>query len=471
MQHLNPRAAAYGLASLIALALACDLLWMPIQVGDSLGELLDAQRSSSVWASLNDSLGSQGYLRPLRIAQIKALFDVAQGSDYWLVYRGFHALLIGVAIFLFTRVLRVSTSTDFAAAAFALVTLTGLHTFRGTVQEAFPINHFLEILVFCLLTLNLARSRGGIWIDAAAALIFAVAALTLESGLLIWVVAAAAWAVGWRGISARGLVLMTALLLGYVYVRFVHFSSGVPTLTERSSGYLLSVLEPSELQQRFGAQPLVFYSYNVATSAVSVLFSEPQAGVFETVRAWLDDRLLPRVVLPVATSVVTTGLIIWTAMRRAARWRPFDDTARFILVCLAVLGANAALSFAYTKNEIMSPAGAFYALAAFGAMRDGLLTAATMRRAARGAFALLLCVLAVGWTIRSAGVHYLLRSQAIKHQADWVALPGDRQRNGEWPSDPAERRLILQLRADAVRFALPNTRVDHPEWPARIWTD
>ena len=471
MQHLNPRAAAYGLASLIALAIACDLLWMPIQVGDSLGEILDAQRSPSVWASFNDSLGSQGYLRPLRIAQIKALFDVAQGSDYWLVYRGFHALLIGVAIFLFTRVLRVSTSTDFAAAAFALVTLTGLHTFRGTVQEAFPINHFLEILVFCLLTLNLARSRGGIWVDAAAALIFAVAALTLESGLLIWVVAAAAWAVGWRGISARGLVLMTALLLGYVYVRFVHFSSGVPTLTERSSGYLLSVLEPSELQQRFGAQPLVFYSYNVATSAVSVLFSEPQAGVFETVRAWLDDRLLPRVVLPVATSVVTTGLIIWTAMRRAVRWRPLDDTARFILVCLAVLGANAALSFAYTKNEIMSPAGAFYALAAFGAMRDGLLTAATMRRAARGAFALLLCVLAVGWTIRSAGVHYLLRSQAIKHQADWVALPGDRQRNGEWPSDPAERQLILQLRADAVRFALPNTRVDHPEWPARIWTD
>ena len=471
MQHLNPRAAAYGLASLIALALACDLLWMPIQVGDSLGELLDAQRSPSVWASFNDSLGSQGYLRPLRIAQIKALFDMAQGSNYWLVYRGFHALLIGVAIFLFTRVLRVSTGTDFAAAAFALVTLTGLHTFRGTVQEAFPINHFLEILVFCLLTLNLARSRGGIWVDAAAALIFAVAALTLESGLLIWVVAAAAWAVGWRGISARGLVLMTALLLGYVYVRFVHFSSGVPTLAERSSGYLLSVLEPSELQQRFGAQPLVFYSYNVATSAVSVLFSEPQAGVFETVRAWLDDRLLPRVVLPVATSVVTTGLIIWTAMRRAARWRPLDDTARFILVCLAVLGANAALSFAYTKNEIMSAAGAFYALAAFGAMRDGLLTAATMRRAARGAFALLLCVLAVGWTIRSAGVHYLLRSQAIKHQADWVALPGDRQRNGEWPSDPEERRLILRLRADAVRLALPNTRVGHPEWPERIWTD
>jgi hypothetical protein len=476
IRYLNPRAAAYGLASLIAVAIACDVLWMPIQGDDSLSNLLIAQRSPSVWASFNDGLVSQSYLRPFRIAQIKALFDVAQGSDYWLVYRGFHALLVGVAIFLFTRVLRVSTMIDFAAAAFALVTLTGLHTFSGTVREAFPINHYLEIVVFCLLALNLARSRGGIWVDAAAVLTFAVATLTLESGLLIWVVAAAAWAVGWRGVSARGLVLMTALLVGYAYLRFVHLSSGLPELTERSSGYLLSVLDPPELrqlQQRFGAHPLIFYSYNVVASAMSVLFSEPQAGVFETVRAWLDDTMLPRAVLPVTTSVVTTGLIVWTAMHRAARRRPLDDTARFILVCVAVLGANAALSFAYTRDEIMSPAGAFYALAAFGAMRDGLLTAttATMSRAARGAFALLLCVLAVGWAVRSAGVHYILRSQAVKQQADWVGLTHQWRRSGLWPTDPAEQRLILRLRADAVRFVLPNTRVDHPAWPTRIWTD
>ena len=160
MLRPSPRAAAYGLASLVALVLACDLLWMPVQVSDSLGELLEAQRSPSARASFEANLGSAGYLRPLRIAQIKVLYDAAQGSHYWLVFRGLHALLIGVALFLFTRVLRVSTRTDFAAAAFALVTLTGLHTFRGTVQEAFPINHFLEMLVCCLLALNLARSRG-----------------------------------------------------------------------------------------------------------------------------------------------------------------------------------------------------------------------------------------------------------------------------------------------------------------------
>jgi len=444
---------------------------MPVQVSDSLGELLEAQRSPSAAASFNDSLGSAAYLRPLRIAQIKVLFDAAQGSHYWLIFRGLHALLIGVALLLFTHVLHVSTRTDFAAAAFALVTLTGLHTFRGAVQEAFPINHFLEILVCCLLALNLARSRGGIWVEAGAAVTFTVAALTLESGLLVWVVVAAAWAVGWRGISIRGLTLMTALLLGYLYVRFVSFSGGMPTLSERSSGYWLSMLEPSELQQRFGANPLVFYGYNVWTSIMSVLFSEPQAGVFEAVRAWLDDRLLARTVIPITTSVIATGLILWAAARRVVNRDALDDTARFILIATAVLGANAVLSFSYTKNEIMSVAGAFYALAAFGGMRDGLLTAPSMQRAARIGFAALLCLLSVGWTVRSVGVHYVLRSRAFKHQADWVALPGLWQRSERWPNDPADLRLILQLRADAVGLPLPNTRVGHPEWPDRVWTD
>ena len=146
MSHMGPRGATYALAALFALALACDLLWMPIQVSDSLGEILEARQSPSVWASFTDTLGSEAYLRPLRIAQIKALFDLAEGRHYWAVYRGFHALLIVAAILLFTRALRVRTAMDFAAAAVALVVLIGLHTFRGTVQEAFPINHFLEIV-------------------------------------------------------------------------------------------------------------------------------------------------------------------------------------------------------------------------------------------------------------------------------------------------------------------------------------
>jgi hypothetical protein len=72
-----------------------------------------------VWASFNEDLSAAAYLRPLRITHIKALFDAAQGSHYWLIFRGFQALLISLAILLFARALRVATRADFAASAFA----------------------------------------------------------------------------------------------------------------------------------------------------------------------------------------------------------------------------------------------------------------------------------------------------------------------------------------------------------------
>ncbi len=463
---------AYALASLFALAIAGDLLWMPIQVGDSLGEILDASRSPSIWASVTGSLGTEEYLRPLRIAQIKALFDIAPGQHYWIAYRGFHVLLLVVGVMLFTRALRVSTNLDFAAAAFSFVVLTGLHTFRGTVQEAFPINHFLEMAVACLVALNLAQSRGGMWVDLAAAVTFAIAALTLESGLLVWVVAAAAWTVGWRGISRRGLAVMTVLVGAYLYIRFVHLSTGVPALTQRSSGFLLEVLEPAEIERRFGANPLWFHVYNVASSLGSVLFSEPQNGVFVGVREWRAGAgSIPRVFIPVVTSMTTTALVMWASLRALSRSHPWGDTGRLLAIFAAVLLANAAMSYVYTKDEIVSVAGVFYGLAVFAALRELLPAATRLRPAAGIAVALLLGVLAAGWSIRSAGLHYVLRSQAARHQTDWVWLPGAWQRGGRWPEDPAQRGLILRMRTDAVELAVPNTRTEGPRWVDRYWVE
>ena len=470
MPRPGPRGAAYALALVFAIALACDLLWMPVQVADSLGEILDAQQSPSAWASFTNYFGTEAYLRPLRIAQIKALFDLAQDRHYQLVFRGFHALLAVAALLLFTRALRVSTVTDFAAAAFALVVFIGLSTFRGTVREAFPINHFLEILVLCLVVLNLAQSRGGLWVDLAAAVTLAAAVLTLESGLLVWVVAVAAWAVGWRGISMRGLAAMTAVAAGYGVLRFIYLSTGLPGLGERSAGYLLEMLDPAQLQARFGAQPLWFYVYNVGASIASVLFGEPQDGVFVAVGNWLQGTRLLRLTLPVVTSIATTLVLCWVAARRVRRWE-LDDSARFIIVFAIVLLGNAALSFAYAQDEIMSVAGGFYALGAFGGMRELLVRGASMSRGRAILCAVLCCVLATAWSVRAAGVHYLLRSQANKHQMDWVSLPGAWRDSNTWPTDPARQRLVLQLHDDAVRVVLPNTRIGRPEWPDRLWPD
>jgi dolichyl-phosphate beta-glucosyltransferase len=299
---LSVRAWAYVLTAITAAALAYDLMRIPVQVFDSLEEILAAQRSPSIGSSFINAAYNAAYLRPLRIATIKVLFDVS-GGHYWLTYRGFHALLMVACLVLFIRALRVRTAIDLVAAAFALMVLTGLHTFRTTVQEAFPINHFLEMVVCALAALNLAQARPRPTIDVAAQVLFAAAALTLESGLLVWVVACACWALGLRGISRWGIAAMTLLLGAYLYARFIGLSVGVPGLIERSSGFGFSVLEPSDLQARFGDRLMVFYAYNVLASALSVLFSEPSSGVFVALKSWLNGSVPLRESLAVGSSL------------------------------------------------------------------------------------------------------------------------------------------------------------------------
>ena len=206
VSRIGPRGATYVVAGIIALSFAHDLMRKPIQVSDSLQELIDVQQSPSLWSTFVAHSPRGPFLRPLRVVQIKMLLDAA-GGHYQLAFRGFHAILVALALFLFVRALRVQTWTDCAAAVFAITVLTGMNTFRGTVREAFPINHFLEIVVFCLLALNLAQSRGGWWVDAAATVLFVVASLTLESGPLVWVVLLSASAVrpaGRLATRARG---------------------------------------------------------------------------------------------------------------------------------------------------------------------------------------------------------------------------------------------------------------------------
>jgi hypothetical protein len=469
MRPARWRAAAVALALLLGLCLAAELWHMPVQVSDSLGEILDAQASPSPLASFLASAGSEAYLRPLRIAQIKLLYDAAQGTSYRLVYRGFHALLIVCCLVLFVRVLRVTTAADFACAALALSVLLGLHTFRGTVQEAFPINHFLEITVLTLLVVDLARSRGGWLADGIGVVTFVVAALTLESGLLVWVGAITARIVGWRGLSNSALVVMTALLGAYFTVRFGYLETGTPSLSERSAGFLFTVLEPPQLEARFGADPLPFYAYNVATSALSVLLSEPRAGVFVNLLAWKNDALETRHLLQLATSAATTVLMLWAAVDLLRR-RRLTEWGGLLALCAALLAGNALLSFAYTKDEIMTVSGAFYGVAAFAAARYALQRseARPLVRALVAASLLLLCA---GWSVRAAGLHYLLRAQAFRHQNDWAGLPQAWQREGRWPTDPGAAQVIRDLHDEAVTLRIPNVRAGGYSWVGRVWED
>jgi hypothetical protein len=459
--------AAYAAAAVVALNIAYGLMRLPVQVSDSLEQLVNAQRSPSVLAQFAEWSQQGAYLRPMFFAEIKALFDLAHGH-YWLVFRGFHALLACAAIWLFVRALRVRTWDDFAAASFALTVFTGIHTFRGLVREAFPVSHFLQVAVLCLLALNLARSRGGWLVDVAAAVTFAVASLTLESGLLVWVIVVTAFACGMRGVSSRGLVAITGLLIGYVWVRFWLLSGGTPGFNQRSTGFLLRMLDPAEVEQRFGSNPVLFYAYNVGTSFLSVLFSEPDGGVFETTRAWMTGDVLPRMYLAVASSCLCTGLIGWMVVSRLrsgfASIR--DEGTQLLAVSAAVVIANSAISYVYTKQEILSVAGCFYAVAAFVAGRHAI---ERVRRMSPGAIRIAIVVViastAALWAVRSLGVHHLLRVEAFKVRNDWARMPAEGNGAG---ADSAAAALVRQLRLEAVNMPVSNPFLV-PPWFDRWW--
>ena len=209
MRICNPRVAAYLVAIVVAGALSYDLMRVPVQVSDSLGEILDAQQSPSVYASFTGSFGG--------------------------------------------------------------------------------------------------------------------------AGLLVWVVVVSAWAVGMPGISRRGALAVTALLGVYFTVRFFVFHVSTPGLDERSSGFLLATLDPDELELRFGGHPIWFYAYNVAASTMSVLFSEPQSGVFVSVRAWLQGDVPPRLYAATVWAFRSAGvhhLMRVQAFQQRSDWAFRMDTIR-----------------------------------------------------------------------------------------------------------------------------------------------
>ena len=457
------------IAGIITGAIAYDLMRMPIQVSDAIHEILSSYHSSSAWASFMDILNNEAYLRPMRLAQIKAIFDLS-GGHYSLAYRGFHVLLLFACMFLFVRALRVRDWTGFVAGLFALTVLIGGHTFRWFVKEAYPINHFLEVAVFCLFTFHLGQSRGGWWIDGLAAITFVVASLTLESGLLVWVVAAASWLTGRRGISTRGLGILTLLLAAYVILRFAILSTGLPGLEERSAGYFLTRLDPPQLQEQFGANPAVFYGYNVLASILSVLLAEPQGGILNGARAWLVDGVVPlHIIIGIVTSSLTSTFML-LAFVRAARRRAFDDISRAGFVFGIVLLASAAMSYAYTKDEIMTTAGVFYALAAYAVVYDLLKRTGQMSLRSVGIVSLVLAVTASGWAIRSAGLHQILRAQAFKQRNDWARVPALWKQDGIWPEDPGEQRILERLRTDALELQVPNPHFE-PRWMPQVFGD
>jgi predicted PurR-regulated permease PerM len=286
-----------------------------------------------------------------------------------------------------------------------------------------------------------------------AVLLFAVAALTLETGLLVGVIVVTAALVGATGVSRAGLAAVVALFGGYFYLRFAALGVGAPTLLERSSGYGFGVLDPPQLIERFGDNPLPFYLYNIVASAVSVLFSEPISGVYRTTSAVVSGQLVPAMVVRVVASLGVVALLTTFAWHRRREWRArrFDRDDRLVLLFAAVLAANAVISYPYTKDVVMSPAGAFLAVAVFAAGRR-MLARLPARLPAGVTAALIAAAVVTGsaWGLRILALHHELRQAAVVARIDWAYVESDIADGVVPVNGPGGAALLTQLRHDAL---------------------
>src|SRR6185503_20188119 len=216
--HRRWEVVAYGYGLLVTVVLGYFLVGLTIQVSDSFGNLLAIQEPT-LGQVLRDQLSQRGYLRPLLWGQIKAVYELS-GGQYFLWFRGLHVLQIAALIALCVHVMRPRTALEAALVPLSLAVIVGAHTFVPMVREAFPINSFLTIAIACVAMFALAERTQPRWyVDVSAVALFAGCILTVESGVLVWVVSVTAFLAGLRGVSRAGIVAMTVGLAIYLLAR------------------------------------------------------------------------------------------------------------------------------------------------------------------------------------------------------------------------------------------------------------
>jgi hypothetical protein len=440
--------AAYGYSLVVAAAIGYFLLRIPIQVTDSFTSMLALQ--APFGKLMRDQFYQVGYLRPGLWAEMKLVHDLS-GGEYFYWFRMTQAVQVVVLLTLFVYMLRPRGFRDAAAVPVALAVLVGSHTFAWTVREAYPVNTFLTILLCCAAAVALSSSAPRWWTTPAAIALLVVSALTVESGLLVWVILVAGYLLGWRGVSRAGVVGLCGALAGYFVLRFLVFGNGLPGLSERDSGFGFERRTPMELQAMFGGNRLPFYAYNVMASLLSVLAGEPRDGVVELVKSVADGQANPALLVGFVASVLATAVIVRYAWVRRGAWmvQAFTHGDRLVILFLIVLAANAAISFGYTKDIIMSPAGLLQAAAVFVAVRDlvGRSPASSVRRIG---VAVALLLLSTTWGIRAIGLHAALDRTAGSVREQWAFVDEWLARTGSGGGlSPTSEALKQQLQDDA----------------------
>ena len=320
---------------------------------------------------------------------------------------------------------RPRTAIEAAAAVLAVGVLIGSAGFRENLEIGIAqtiVGMPLAMIVWTVLNRD---SRP--WHMPLVIVLALVAIGFKEQGLLILPLVVLAWWTRAPG-ATRGMAV-AAVAIGVAYVLLRLSASSTWEVFEQDIGLGFGELDRFAAAERFGQFPYWVYAYTATGTMANVLFAEPTRGVFRIVHAIVEGRTQPWHVIHLASSLALTALIAWWGVRSLkgvtrGQWSP--ESRLFVATVLVLLGSGV-LSFNYSRGRLGGMAVVFYAAAAFFAVRELAVRAASASRAWFVAGSVALLLIAAAWQTRVIATVEWVRAHSSGNQQEWfVRLPGRR---------------------------------------------
>ena len=419
-------------------------------------DVVNVLRDATSWSwqdSIRNAFSRDVEYRPLFTLGVKAAYQIV-GLRLWL-YQALVLLQFAAALALLISLFRPMSVRRAIAACVALSCIVGLHSTR-ILFGFWPLNHHSGGLVLLLLAAALAldpRTRPRDWIYFP---LTVVALLLLESGLIIAPLVAILWWVEAPGVGLRGVLSAAAGVAVYLVIRLGFGTVGDSLGIYTSSGLGFSDVNPETLRNIFEHAPWLFWSYNVVATFLTVLASEPRAGVYRFVGSLLRGETPLWQWIQVGSSLLTTALIAVALFVS----KPTSTRDRLLLVVgVTLIVFGSALGFLYTRDRIALSAGVGYAILLYVMVArlledDDRGRPEWQRRLAYGAIAMI----GVAWIVRSAETFFQLRDSAWDFHLEWTdryaELGGTTQ---------SQTELLQTLRSAALQSTPVDPRRD-PSW-------
>jgi hypothetical protein len=440
--------ASYSYAFLLVSALSYAVYITPLNVNDLLKHLFlfETQSISETFHREFFKPPGAGDWRPLQLPTAQVIYEfLARGHEH-LVFKG---MLIGslfLTVGLFVHVLKIRSWTDVPAAAIALLVLLGHHSFGGAVEGVYPYGVEIILLAceFAILMI-LLRPRPSLAGEILALAISIFAILLNEKGGFVGVSYIVGSLLRLPGGTLRSAALVFAACAAVAW-------------------YHLWVTPLGALMARNEAQGYREVVFDAVAPILNILISDPRLGEFATIPLAVEGK--PWAIVYVTSSLFLSALILvwaWSTSRQAedSRRQELKIAAIFLVVLL-----GSAMFGPFSRKDympIMALGG--YALVSFYALR--WLFAKTLhaeRPAVHGALVMLSASLALGWSIRAAGLEYHMRHLAFAYQKEWafhVDLLGRTHKFDASITQP----IIARLRPEGLSKPLNDP---HLVWPKLI---